>query len=109
PQRPLLFTLELEPTQAETAAFLLELPHDAQLSHATVVIQNDQNKIVASQQAGWLEDYAGHGILLTELPYGIYRVAVEGSYIVNDKERTFSLHKIVQVQSYHTVVWLSVQ
>jgi hypothetical protein len=109
PQRPSLFTLELEPTQAETAAFLLELPHDAQLSHATIVIQDNQNKIVASQQARWLEDYGGHGILLTELPYGIYRVAAEGNYIVNGKEQTFSLHKTVQVQSYHTVVWLSVQ
>lgn len=106
PKRPCQFTLELEPTKAETATFLLELPQDAQLLHATIVVQDERSKIVASKPARWLENYGGHGIVLTELPYGTYQVAAEGSFIVNGKKQTFSFTETIRVQSYHTVAWL---
>ncbi|MCS7265139.1 MAG: hypothetical protein NZ805_09940 [Armatimonadetes bacterium] len=109
PKQPLKYTLELRPTQAETAAFLLELPYGAQLRHATIVVQDGQGKIIASQQSRQLDDYGGQGILLTELPYGTYRIAAEGSYIFNGKEQTFSIHQTVLVQSYHAAMWLKVK
>ncbi|MCS7187439.1 MAG: hypothetical protein RMK89_10870 [Armatimonadota bacterium] len=109
PKQTSQLTLELEPTQAETAAFLLELPYGAQLRHATIVVQDGQGKIISSQQSRQLDDYGGQGILMTELPYGTYRIAAKGSYTVNGKEQTLSLHESVQVKSYHSVAWLKVQ
>jgi len=108
PEQTSHFTFELEPTRAEAAAFLLDLTYDAQLHRATVVVQNEQGKVVASGRARWFEDYGGHGILLTDLPYGTYQVAAEGSYLLNGKRRNFSVHQTARVQSYHFVVWLKV-
>lgn len=107
PRTPVPFPIRLQPTHAETATFLLKLPADVQLSQASIIVQDEEGKVIASEQARWLEEWGGNGISLPKLPYGNYRVAAEGSCLMNGKEKTFSVIQTVRVQSYHTVVWLA--
>lgn len=103
PQTPVPLTLRLEPTRAEVAVFLLELPTNAELKHASIVVQNEQGQVVASDAAKPLKDWNGLGIAFPRLIYGNYRVAAEGSYVAGGKEHPFSHSQQVRVQSYHAV------
>ncbi len=108
PKTPIPLTIRLTPVRAETASFLLELPFEAKLKHATIVVQDEKGKVVTSQTAQWLTEFEGHGIVIKNFPYGVYRVAAEGSFTVGGKERTFSVTQTFRVSDYHAVLELRV-
>jgi len=107
-QKPIPLTIRLTPTHAETAAFLLELPSEAKLKHATIVVQDEKGKVIASQTARRLAEFEGNGIVIKNLPYGVYRIAAEGSFTINGTEHTFSVVQTLHVKDYHTVLELKV-
>jgi len=109
PKTPISLTIPLTPTRAETAAFLLELPFEAKLKHATIVVQDEKGKVIASQTAQWLTEFGSHGIVIKNLPYGVYRVAAEGSFTIDGTERTFSVTQTFRVSDYHAVLELRVE
>lgn len=109
PPKPIPLTIRLTPTHAETAAFLLELPFEAKLKHATIVVQDEKGKVIASQTAQWLAEFESHGIIIKKLPYGAYRVAAEGSFTIDGKEHAFSVVQTFNVNDYHDVLELRVE
>jgi hypothetical protein len=108
-QQPIPLTIRLTPTHAEEANFLLELPFEAKLKHATIVVQDEKGKVIASQTAQWLADFESHGIVIKKLPYGVYRVAAEGSFTIDGKEHPFSVVQTFHVNDYHDVLELRVE
>jgi hypothetical protein len=108
-QQPIPLTIRLTPTHAEEANFLLELPFEAKLKHATIVVQDEKGKVIASQTAQWLADFESHGIVIKKLPYGVYRVAAEGSFTIDGKEHPFSVVQTLHVNDYHDVLELRVE
>jgi hypothetical protein len=108
-QQPIPLTIRLTPTHAEEANFLLELPFEAKLKHATIVVQDEKGKVIASQTAQWLADFESHGIVIKKLPYGVYRVAAEGSFTIDSKEHPFSVVQTLHVNDYHDVLELRVE
>jgi|YelNatPaOPRAMG01_1025707.scaffolds.fasta_scaffold09316_9 hypothetical protein len=109
PQKPIPLTIRLTPTHAEEANFLLELPFEAKLKHATIVVQDEKGKVIASQTAQWLVDFESHGIVIKKLPYGAYRIAAEGSFTIDGKEHAFSVVQTFHVNDYHDVLELRVE